>query len=81
MALFLGAHFQGLNFISTQKVFYVFLLGRSARVHTGGEEAETALPLAPKRFCCRLWFPKQPSSPSDHLQGGKNKNKTKHGSR
>lgn len=37
--------------------------------------------LAPKRFCCRLCFAKQPSSSTDHSQGGKNKNKTKPGSR
>lgn len=47
----------------------------------GEEEAEPAQLLAPKGFCCRLCFPKQPSSSSDHLQGGKNKNKTKRGSR
>lgn len=39
------------------------------------------MPSRTETFRCRLCFPKQPSSSSDHLQGGKNKNKTKHGSR
>lgn len=79
MALFLDARFQKslILFLCKINIFFIFLLGKSARMEGGDEEAEPAQLLAPKGFCCRLCFPKQPSSSSDHLQGGKNKNKTK----
>lgn len=69
-------------FLCKINIFHSSAWKKHPHPHGGGEEeAEPAQLVAPKGFCCRLCFPKQPSSSSDHLQGAKNKNKTKRGSR
>lgn len=82
MALFLQARFQKslILFLCKINIFRSSAWEKLPHPREGGEEeAEPAQLLAPKGFCCRLCFPKQPSSSSDHLQGRekKNKNKTK----